>query len=68
VRIAVDLDRQPGLGAIEVGQTAADDKPPDRMLAPQLEAQLAVAHRMPQLRFRRRQRMTEVSSALEDGG
>jgi len=68
VRIAVDLDDEVCFRTEEIGQTAADDKPPDRMLSPDLEAQPPVAHDIPDLRFRRRQRMAETAGALERGG
>ena len=61
--ITIDLDSQPRLTAREV-----ENEPPDRMLAPDLDAELAFAHRVPDLRLRGRERMAEVPRALEDGG
>ena len=60
--IAVDLDHQVRLSAI------VHDEPADRMLPPDLEAELTTSHRLSDLRLRRRQRVTEVARALEDGG
>src|SRR3990170_2847174 len=63
MNVPVDVDRQPGLRAVEVC-----DEPPDRMLASDLESELATSNRLPGLRFRRRGRMTEVPGAPEEGG
>jgi hypothetical protein len=61
VHVPVDLDHQHRLGTIEVG-----DEAPDRMLTPDLETDLPVAHFLPNLRLGRRQRMTKVARALQD--
>jgi hypothetical protein len=63
MRIAVDFDGELGLSAVEV-----EDEATDRVLSADLETDLAIADRLPNLRFRRRQRMAEVAGALEDGG
>ena len=61
--IPVDLDHQLRLGNIEVS-----DKPINRVLTSDLEPELTASNRLPDLRLRRRQRVTEVARALEDGG
>jgi hypothetical protein len=65
--VAIDFDRQPRLSAIEASQSTAGDKPPDGMLAADLEAELAIARPMPDLRLRRGEGMAKVVGALEDG-
>jgi hypothetical protein len=53
--------------ALCVAQPEVSNEAPNRVLAPNLDAELAAAHVLPNLRLRRRQWMTKVARPLEDG-
>jgi len=62
--VAVEFDAELGVGAIEVGDEAAEED----VLPPDMQAELVSLQSAPQPLFGRSERTTQVTRALQDAG